>query len=142
MIVFNLRCANDHIFEVWFNNSETYEAQIAAGSVVCPNCGDANVVKAPMAPNVATGTSRKNIESEFYNESQKKGREVLAKLRKEIEANCSYVGDKFAEEARKIHYGETENTNIYGEATDSEERELHEEGVVFGRIPWLPRSDS
>ncbi len=142
MIVFNLRCSKDHVFEAWFNSSKTYEAQASTGSVVCPHCGDANVVKAPMAPNVATGSSRGLSERDVESDHAKQGREVLTKLRQEIEENCSYVGDNFAEEARKIHYGEAESANIYGEATTAEERELHEEGVTFGRIPWLPRSDS
>ena len=72
---------------------------------------------------VRAGLSESDVESDHA----KQGREVLTKLREEIEANCSYVGDKFAEEARKIHYGETESANIYGEATTAEEREMHEE---------------
>jgi hypothetical protein len=140
MIVFNLRCANDHVFEAWFNSSETYEAQASSGGVMCPHCGDEKVVKAPMAPNLATGNLRGMTESD--SETSKQAREALAKVCSEVEANCDYVGDKFAEEARKIHYGETESANIYGEATASEEHELTEEGVSFGRIPWLPRSDS
>jgi len=142
MIVFNLRCANDHVFEAWFNSSDTYEKQAASEGVMCPHCGDSNVVKAPMAPNVASGASRGTEGSTAESEAARQGREVLTKLRSEVEATCSYVGDKFADEARKIHYGETESANIYGEATTSEENELREEGVAFGRIPWLPRSDS
>ena len=142
MIVFNLRCANDHVFEAWFNSSDTYEKQASSGGVVCPHCGDAKVVKAPMAPNLATGSSRSGAESDVEVEAIKQGREALQELRSEVEATCSYVGDKFAEEARKIHYGETDSANIYGEATASEENELREEGVEFGRIPWFPRSDS
>ena len=142
MIVFNLRCANDHEFEAWFNSSATYEKQASLGTVVCPHCGDAKVVKAPMAPNVATGNSRGGAESGAEVEAIRQGREMLTKLRSEVEATCSYVGQEFAEEARKIHYGESDSTNIYGETTASEENELREEGVAFGRIPWLPRSDS
>ena len=95
-----------------------------------------------MAPNLATGSSRSGAESDVEVEAIKQGREALQELRSEVEATCSYVGDKFAEEARKIHYGETDSANIYGEATASEENELREEGVEFGRIPWFPRSDS
>lgn len=142
MIVFTLRCTNDHLFEAWFNNSTTYEKQATSGEVVCPHCGDSKVVKAPMAPNVASGNSRGQVGREIESETMTQGREALQKLRREIEATCNDVGDKFAEEARRIHYGESEEANIYGEATDTEERELREEGVRFGRIPWLPRSDS
>jgi hypothetical protein len=68
-------------------------------------------------------------------------RQVLAELRKQVEANCDYVGDNFAEEARKIHYGETEKRGIYGESTDAEAEALKEEGIEFGRVPWLPRTN-
>ncbi|CAO3448685.1 DUF1178 family protein [Azospirillum largimobile] len=66
----------------------------------------------------------------------------LTEVRRSVEKNCDYVGDRFAEEARRIHYGETDPRGIYGEASDDEVAELHEEGVTFHRIPWIPRSDS
>lgn len=66
----------------------------------------------------------------------------LTEVRRTVETNCDYVGDRFAEEARRIHYGETDPRGIYGEATDKEAEELKEEGVTFGRIPWLPRTNS
>jgi hypothetical protein len=69
-------------------------------------------------------------------------RQQLAELRARIEATCDYVGDKFAEEARRIHYGETERRDIYGETSDDEAKELRDEGVKFSRVPWLPRQDS
>ena len=68
-------------------------------------------------------------------------REMLQELRKQVESNCDYVGDQFAEEARKIHYGETEERGIYGEASDAEAEALQEEGIEVGRIPWLPRTN-
>ncbi|BAI70789.1 hypothetical protein AZL_001510 [Azospirillum sp. B510] len=66
----------------------------------------------------------------------------LTEVRRSVEKNCDYVGDRFAEEARRIHYGETDPRGIYGEASDEEVAELHDEGVTFHRIPWIPRSDS
>ena len=66
----------------------------------------------------------------------------LTEIRRTVEENCDYVGDRFAEEARRIHYGETDPRGIYGEATAKEAEELEEEGVTFGRIPWLPRTNS
>lgn len=66
----------------------------------------------------------------------------LVEVRRTVEKNCDYVGDRFAEEARRIHYGETDPRGIYGEASADEVEELHEEGVTFHRIPWLPRTDS
>ncbi len=66
---------------------------------------------------------------------------MLSKMREHVESNCDYVGPEFAEEARKIHYGETEKRDIYGEATNDDAKEMEEEGIEFGRIPWLPRAD-
>ena len=66
----------------------------------------------------------------------------LTEVRRSVEKNCDYVGDRFAEEARRIHYGESDPRGIYGEASDDEVAEIHEEGVTFHRIPWIPRTDS
>jgi hypothetical protein len=68
-------------------------------------------------------------------------RKVLAEMRKQVEANCDYVGDNFAEEARKIHYGESKKRGIYGESSDAEAEALKEEGIEFGRVPWVPRTN-
>ncbi|MDH3703689.1 MAG: DUF1178 family protein [Alphaproteobacteria bacterium] len=135
MISFNLRCAKDHVFEAWFKDSKTYDRQSRQGKVACPVCGDVKIAKAPMAPNIAKGTARSGPNPAAL-------RAALGALRKEVEKNCDYVGDRFADEARKIHYKETDQRNIYGEATESESRELIEEGVEFGTIPVLPKTDS
>jgi hypothetical protein len=66
----------------------------------------------------------------------------LVELRRQVESNCDYVGERFAEEARKIHYGEADPHGIYGEATQEESRELAEEGIEFGRIPWIAPGDA
>lgn len=140
MIVFNLRCGHDHRFEAWFRSSEAYEAQVAAGEVACPACGDTAVSKAPMAPRLATkrGGDAPDPAAEFAG----KMRRALAELRDHVEKNADYVGERFPEEARRIHYGETEPRAIYGEASSDEATALKEEGVEVARIPWLPRSDS
>jgi len=135
MISFNLRCAKDHVFEAWFKDSKTYDRQARQGKVACPDCGDVKIAKAPMAPNIAKGKSRSGPDAAAL-------REALVTLRNEVEKNCDYVGDRFAEEARKIHYKETDPRNIYGETTESEARELVDEGVEFGSIPVLPKTDS
>ena len=137
MIVYNLRCAKEHAFEAWFRDSASYDAQAKAGKVVCPVCGSKKVSKAPMAPNIAS--SRSNAPDEA------KAAEVMGKLRElraEVEANSDHVGDQFPEEARKIHYGETEPRNIHGDATADEAKALKDEGVDFSVIPWVPRGDS
>lgn len=140
MIVFELKCGAGHRFEAWFKDGAAYEAQATAGTIACPVCGDTGVSKAPMAPRIGKGSAVEKAERsrELLAEAKKK----LAELRTEVENNFDYVGDRFAEEARRIHYGEIDARAIYGETTDGEAAELIEEGVGFQRIPWIPRSDS
>ena len=147
MISFNLRCGKDHVFEAWFKDGKSFDRQARQGKVVCPVCGDAKVAKAPMAPNIASGVSRKSGGAKSGKNADVAAQaaayhEALKNLRSEIEKNCDYVGDKFAEEARKIHYNESEQRNIYGETTDQEAQALNEEGVEFARIPWATRQGS
>ena len=92
-----------------------------------------------MTPNIAS-SRKKEAAAETAKAAQ--AMQTLAELRQTIETNCDYVGTEFAEEARKIHHGETEKRDIYGEASESEAKQLTEEGVEFARIPWLPRADS
>ena len=133
MILFELRCAHDHNFEVWFRDGAAYDAQVAAGEVVCPLCGDIRVVKAPMAPRLASGRGDVLDARQAAHDLRRK----LGELRREVEKSCDYVGDSFAEEARRIHYGETPARAIYGEASAGEARELEDEGVAVRRIPWV-----
>lgn len=136
MILYDLRCSSDHAFEAWFRDSATYDRQAAAGEISCPLCGDTGVAKAPMAPRLSrSGGHDPAAEAARL-------RETLTELRDTIERNSDYVGDRFAEEARKIHYGEADHRNIHGEATDDQARELTDEGIKVGRIPWLSRTDS
>jgi len=139
MISFNLRCSSDHVFEAWFPDGKAFDRQAKQGKVACPVCGDSTVEKAPMAPNIARGTSRGAGRQQAM---AKEMAGALRKLRHVVEANCDYVGDRFAEEARKIHYDETKPRNIYGETTSEEATELKEEGVEFARIPWPSQSDN
>lgn len=132
MILFTLRCSSDHRFEAWFRDGDTFEAQQQAGGIACPHCGNAEVEKAPMAPNI--GRSR---ESNGPPISPMQMRAMLVAMRQQVEQNCDYVGERFAEEARRIHYGEVDPRGIYGEATAEESEALSEEGIEFGRIPWI-----
>jgi hypothetical protein len=136
MILFALRCANDHEFEAWFRDSEGFAAQHNAGEIICPICGDTAVEKAVMAPRV--GRSREMSPAGAL----AKMRQTLIDMRRQIETHCDYVGPRFAEEARRIHHGEADARGIYGEATDAESRELADEGIKFGQIPWLPPTDA
>lgn len=136
MIRFSLRCASGHEFEGWFRSGEGYEAQQKAGEIACPECGDMHVEKALMAPNI--GRSREAR----LPISPAQLRAALVELRQQVESHCDYVGPQFAEEARRIHYGESDPRGIYGEATESESRELLEEGIKFGKIPWIAPTDA
>ena len=134
MILFDLKCATDHVFEAWFRDSETYGAQAAAGEIACPICGDTHIGKALMAPNVARAAETGSAEHAVQM------MERIRALHDEITRNSDDVGEKFPEEARKIHYGEVEKRGIYGEATDMEAGDLEDEGIEFHRLPRLPRS--
>ena len=139
MIAFDLRCAKDHVFEVWFKDSAAYAEQVKAKAVSCPTCGDKKISKALMAPNVATGVSRSRS-GQSTGPTPEQMRAAMVELREAVEANSEYVGDEFPEEARKIHYGETEARGIHGEATDDEAEALVDEGVEVTRIPWVEKS--
>jgi hypothetical protein len=138
MILFELKCSSDHHFEAWFRDGAAYDAQAAAGGITCPECGDTRIAKAPMAPRIA----RRDAGEEQARATRSAVMRQLAELRQSVEKNCDYVGPRFAEEARKIHYGETDPRGIYGEATPTEAEALNEEGVAFQRVPWLPRANS
>lgn len=146
MILYQLRCGKDHEFEAWFKDGQTCDRQLARKTVECPLCGNRKVAKALMAPRI--GAAEKTEIAKPEAPSQAKSvmasamREHLQSIRAKIEENCDYVGEKFADEARKIHYGETKARGIYGEASDVQHRELTDEGIEVARIPWLPRSDA
>jgi hypothetical protein len=136
MILFTLRCTSGHEFEGWFRDGDGFEAQQKAGEISCPECGDTSVEKAVMAPRLARSrqSSLPMSPAQF--------RAALLEMRRQVETNCDYVGDRFAEEARRIHYGEIGPHGIYGEASEEESRELIDEGIKFGRIPWITPTDS
>lgn len=153
MILFELKCAAEHRFEVWFRDGAAYDAQAAAGTITCPLCGDTRVGKAPMAPRIARHRGGEAepaaVPAPASGDADGKAAALqaevmrhLGELRRTVEENCDYVGERFAEEARRIHYGETDPRGIYGEASADDVAELKEEGVTIHRIPWLPRTNS
>lgn len=162
MISFDLRCADNHVFEVWFGSSRDYEDQRAKGQIECPYCGDtASIEKAPMAPNVA---SKKDAVRESAPVPAEKTpvpesapapapaappaapqamptpqqiMQLAMKVQDYVEKNSEDVGKAFPEEARKIHYGESEERAIRGQATEEEREELADEGIEVNQIPWF-----
>ena len=141
MIHFQLKCSHNHEFKAWFRSSESFADQCKRGDVDCPVCGNVQISKALMAPSIATG------DRPFGEAAERRAQEVAekilnaaSKLREVVEENFEYVGDDFADEARAIHYGDTDERDIYGETTEKEAEELDEEGIDFARIPKLTRT--
>jgi hypothetical protein len=137
LIRFSLHCEHAHEFEGWFRSNDDFETQKKRGFVECPACGSNKVEKALMAPAVSTGRKKEKI-ALAMGEAQKRAMAELKALSEKMRENADYVGDKFAEEARKIHFGETEARGIYGEASAEEARGLIEDGVDFMPIPVFP----
>lgn len=137
MIRFSLHCDQAHEFEGWFRDNADYETQSKRGFVECPVCGSHKVSKSLMAPAVSTGRKKEKMALAASAE-QKKLMEALKEMSRQVRENAENVGDKFAEEARKIHFGETEARGIYGEATPEEARGLIEDGVEFMPLPVFP----
>lgn len=142
MIRFSLRCDQDHEFDGWFRNNEDFDAQKERHLVACPACGSVNVEKALMAPAVSTSGNEGRQVALAMSEEQKKAVAQLKELSKKVREGADYVGPKFAEEARKIHFGETQARGIYGEATKEEAKGLAEDGVSFMPLPVFPEDQN
>ncbi len=130
MIVFSLKCPADHVFEGWFRDNAAFDAQAASGDISCAVCGDTEIVKAPMAPKILRGSAEPKLDAAPV-------KAALRAIRAEVEANCDYVGPNFAEEAKRIHFGEVEPHAIYGEATQEEASDLADIGVDIAKLPWI-----
>ncbi len=149
MIRYALKCSTGHEFEAWFRSSAAYDEQEARGLVSCAVCGSEKVTKALMAPSLRTSETRMPAPAGPSTESlpapqpaaahvPREVVELMRRVRDHVRSNADYVGDKFADEARKIHYDEAEHRGIYGEATPEEARALAEEGIDVHQLPVLP----
>ncbi len=166
MIRYTLNCTQGHSFDSWFANSQAFDKQNKRGLVSCPVCGSAKVEKAIMAPRLAradvTGPAMPDEPKPttpapsptasvpmppvapgksavaMTSPQERELRQKLKELRDHVTRNASYVGARFPEEARKMHYGEIEHRSIYGEASAEEAKALHEEGIEFHPLPILP----
>jgi hypothetical protein len=139
MILFKLKCSAEHEFEGWFRDGATYERQAKRGLIDCPTCGDSAIEKAPMAPRLARSATPEKAPTP---PSPEQMRRMLQQVRRHVETTCDYVGERFAEEARRIHHGQADARGIYGEASDAESRALADEGIEVARLPWVPTSDA
>ena len=138
MIRYSLRCSNDHGFESWFASSGAYDGLYRSGHVTCPMCGDANVEKALMTPQVRPTGKDATPNMELSAPSDDPAAAAMAKLRTEIEANSEDVGNRFVAEARAIHDGSTPARSIIGQARPEEARKLVEDGIPIAPLPFIP----
>jgi hypothetical protein len=158
MILYTLACDKGHTFESWFANSAAYDKQLKRSLVTCPVCNSAKVEKAIMAPRLsgtkkhgdaavtasapepsaATTAPATPAPVAMMSPQEHELRKKLKEIREHLTKSADYVGQKFPEEARKMHYGEIEHRSIYGEASPDQAKELHEEGIEFHPLPVLP----
>jgi hypothetical protein len=152
MIRYTLRCESGHAFESWFQSSSAYEAQEKRKLVNCPSCGSAKVQRAIMAPQIVSKRGRNDaqpapvattdvtapVSTPLMMAQERELRAKIKELRDHIVKNADNVGERFPNEARKMHYGDIEHRPIYGEATPDEARSLIEEGVEVSPLPVLP----
>ena len=134
MIQYSLHCAKGHRYDAWFKSAAAFDEQQARGLVSCAVCGDGAIEKAPMAPAVARTDGEKVSFSSGHPDAAKL-RELVRAYRQRVTSEADYVGDRFAEEARKIHFEEAEARGIYGEATRDEVAGLLDDGVDFMPLP-------
>jgi hypothetical protein len=158
MIRYALNCDHGHAFESWFANSTAYDRQAKRALIACPVCNSTKVEKAIMAPRLGRFDAAEPAEPKLpkpapptppapgavqgpvavMSPPERELRKKLKELREHLTKNADYVGPRFPEQARKIHYGEIEHRSIYGEASPDEAKELHEEGIEFHPLPILP----
>ena len=133
MIKYNLKCENSHNFDAWFSDSSNFEEQNKNNLIFCPKCNSTKIEKNIMAPNI--GSKKQSYTNAL--KTEKNYEKIIKNVRKHVEKNFDYVGDKFADEARAIHYGDTEEREIYGETSVEEAVDLIEEGVNVSPIPGV-----
>jgi hypothetical protein len=143
MIRYDLICEKGHAFDGWFRDSAAYDRQAANGLVACTVCGSARVEKQLMTPGIPAKSNRKEEPARKMLAGPVDPRlaammEMVREMRKQVEENAEYVGERFADEARKIHYAEAEERGIYGEASPDEAEALIEEGIAVHPLPRLP----
>ena len=141
MIVLNLSCDADHLFEGWFGSAEDFDSQLAAGHVSCPACGSTSVARRPCAPYVQRGGDQNAGRQPVAKLPAQAMQAAMLKLVRGMMKGAENVGAAFPEEARKIHYGEAEERSIRGVASPEQAVDLLEEGILVVPVP-LPDDDA
>ena len=140
MIKYTLQCSNFHQFDSWFSSSEAFDKLKDSKLLSCEFCGDTSISKSLMAPSVKTKKDEV-IKGALLNDTVKENN-LIKELRKKVEKSCEYVGDKFAEEARAMHDGDSPERSIYGKTTKKEAKLLLEEGIPIMPLPWHDKRNS
>jgi hypothetical protein len=138
LIRYELSCDNGHTFEGWFGSADDFDRQQKMALVSCPTCGSAHIAKRLMAPSLSTARKKERRQEMVVQAGQKEMMNKLREIVATIRENSEDVGERFPEEARKIHYGETEQRGLIGRASAEEVRELLDEGVEVAPLPVLP----
>ena len=140
MIKYKLKCHNNHEFTSWFSDSKEFEKLKVKNLLECIYCFSKRIEKSIMAPMIS-GSRSKNIEKQVFYQSSRDKKKELLKLRKYIENNFEYVGDKFSDKVREIYYDKKTKKSIYGTVTPQEKNELIEEGIDLLSIPWVSKDN-
>lgn len=135
MIIYDLRCSHEHLFEGWFKTAEDFAQQDESGLLSCPVCGTSEVAKLPTASRINRHSASQHVSVEPMASSDQA---LLTRIHDYVDANSVDVGSEFPEQARRIHYGEVEPATIRGVATTNEVKELHDEGVNVVALPPTP----
>jgi len=139
MVIYDLQCPSGHAFEGWFRSADDFQNQSASGQLQCPVCADSGVIRVPSASRISRGAKRTPEPSSARDAGNAPGpsqrREFARALHRFVATHFENVGDDFAREARRMHYGDSEERAIRGEATASEVRELHEDGIAALPLP-------
>jgi hypothetical protein len=138
LIRYSLICDHGHEFEGWFSESADFDRQKESGFLTCPVCASASISKTLMAPSVATARQKEAGQKLVFDQVQKEAFSKLTEAVAAVKANSEDVGERFPEEARKIHYGESEARGIIGNATQDEVHALIDEGIEVAPLPVLP----
>ena len=133
MISYKLKCTEEHEFEGWFKDSANFDNQRDDKQISCPYCNSTDIRKSLSAPNISTSRKQENAQTELATQAFK----AIQQMRDTVEKNCDDVGENFAEEARKIHYGESTERGIYGKASTEESQALVDEGIKVLPLPWM-----
>ena len=140
MIKYNLKCDNNHEFESWFSDSNEFNKLNKKKLLECIYCSSNKIQKSIMSPMIS-GTKLKEDKMNLLDEKLLNEKNQLIKLRKHIEKNFEFVGDKFSEKVRDVYYDKETKKSIYGTTTPEEKKELEEEGIDLLSIPWVSKDN-